>query len=669
MPRLFIYLTLLFSAYSAIGQTAKTYTGTYEYDNKSGTATYSYISKNGEEIKQGPFSFKSKLGINGSFSTTGMYDNDLKTGNWKNTSSWSIYNDEEHTKSDFIFTRVTEFRPFVEITKTQTIPFLKGQLTGKEILVFTKKESWGASGGGQKIIVYKKEKTWKNSIIQDFSFETTENNVKKEFLKGKYAVQGDFLVYDSEWTGMVDGKAFKIIYDKGILKSVLIKNQSTGQIIKQENYEVDEELISKYNDKNNLAVTYNNDNAKLIITKQNEAQYEFEVISSNISSVLPDDQIRPLVSYIKYVEKANPYDNQYDDNEWLAGISSLKKKYLSNNRKKGEFWSIRAYNENANKIFETMDEGSIDYIGNGKDFFTQNQDYILTKTWANETPSYFNQSLYIKHLLYKGKADKVLDLFKQAEKSKVFDDENYSGWSLNSVGTMPFYFISLCLAGNLNDATKVIQNNLTNSITYNDGSTTSWIESVSGDIEQYLPFIQKSYPQDRISFLQNISHRSNDIKNSNANSYFDNLQTVKIGQLNWMATYLSPERIDINPSAIIDCHDLYGNKFEKSLIILNYLAQSDPKKFERQGWRLPTLKELKDLFARNLSDYSIKIIAVSPMYGDELVYDNNYKEHRYIGKDDKGILVVYNATKDVVLYPSVNDKNKVSGLCMLIKTE
>lgn len=668
MRRSIICLSFLLVALTAISQT-KTYTGAYDYDNKSGTATYSYISKNGEEVLSGPFTFKSKLGVNGTFVTTGTFDNDLKTGNWNNTSSWSIYNDEEHTKSDFIFTRVTQFRPFVEITKKQTIPYTKGKLNGKEVLLFSKKESWGASGGGQKMVVYKKEKTWKDGVIQDFSFETLENNVRKEFLKGKYAVVGDMLVYDGEWTGMVDGKSIRVVFDKGIMKSVLTKNQSTGETLKQETYQVDTELMNKFNDKNNISVTYNRDNAKLIVSKIDDNKYEFEVVVSNVTEAFPDDYVKPLVSYINYVEKSNPYDNQYGDDEWTAGISTLNKKYLSNNRQKLDVWSIKAIDENANKIFEMIDESDIEYIGSGRDFFLQNQDDIRLRTWKNDKPSYFNQSMYIKYLLYKGKADKVLDLFSQAEQAKLFNAENYSGWSINSVGTVPFYFISLCLAGDLNEANKIIQNNINNVRTYKDGSTENWIETVSNDIKHYLPFIQKAYPQDRVAFLQNIAGRGSDIKNNSTNAYFANLPTVKIGQLTWTATTISMEQIDISASAIRDGHDKYGNKYKKTVAILNYLQTADMKKFERKGWRLPTVNELKDLFARNLSDYEMKIFGIDPMAEDELVYVNNYKELRFIAKESNGKLVVYNGTKNVVMTPTPNDKHKVSGMCLLIKTE
>ncbi len=303
MIRSIISFLFLLVAFTSMSQT-KTYTGVYEYDNKTGTATYSYIPKNDEEVLHGQFSFKSKLGINGTFVATGTFDNDIKNGNWNNTSTWSIYNDEEHTKSDFIFTRVTQFRPFVEITKKQTIPYIKGKLNGKEVLLFTKKESWGASGGGQKMIVYKKEKTWKDGFIQDFSFETLENNVRKEFLKGKYAVVGDMLVYDGEWTGMVDGKSIRVVFDRGIMKSVLTKNQSTGAVLKQETSQVDPELIYKFNDKNNISVTFNRDNAKLLISKIDNGKYDFEVIANNVTEAYPDDYVKPLVSYIKYVEKS-----------------------------------------------------------------------------------------------------------------------------------------------------------------------------------------------------------------------------------------------------------------------------------------------------------------------------------------------------------------------------
>ncbi len=668
MMRFTLSFLLLFMAINAIGQT-KTYTGAYEYEKKSGTAIYSYISKNGEDVLQGAFSFKSKLGLNGTFTTTGTFEKNQKNGSWINTSSWSVYNGEEVVKSDLIFSRVSQFRPFTEITKKQTFPYLKGKLNGKEILLFTKKESWGEGGGGQKVTVYKKEKNWKDGIIQSFAFESIENNVRKEFLNGNYAVVDGVIVYDGEWIGMVNGISIRVVFDKGAMKSVLTKNQSSGEILKQESYLTDSDLVNKFNDNSNISIDFNNDKAKLIITKTDNSNYDFEVIFSNFLTVFPDFTVKALVPYINYVEKSNPYDNQNEDKNWIANISSLSKKYLSNNRQKGEFWGVNAIGENANKIFDLIDESGIEYIGSGANFFIQSKNDLFLNTWKNGAPSYFNQSMYIKYLLYKGKAENVYKMFYHAEGQGLFTYENYKKWSINTVGTMPYYFIALCLAGNLDDADWILQNNLNKVQILKDGSKIKWIESVTKDIRNYLPFIQVSYPKERIDYLLNIDGLSGNLKDNVRNSYFKSLSLSKIGQLTWTSIPISMEQLGISASAIRDGKDIHGKKHENIVVVLNYLNSEDMNKFERKGWRLPTIGELKDLFARNLTDYRMNIFEIDPMINDELVYVNNYKEFRFITKDETGNLIVYNATKNMIVIPSVNDKNKVSGLCLLIKSE
>ena len=375
MKRFLFIAFLSLNSIFATSQIIKNYTGDYEYNDHPGTAIYSYFLKNTDEIMQGPFSFKSKLGINGSLSVTGNYDNNLLTGTWTHISTWSTYNGEEHTKSDFVFSRVAEYRPFVETIKKQIITYSQNKLNGKEIILYTTKQSWGASGGGQKTTVYKKEKTWKDDVLQDFSFEVTENNIRKNYLKGKYATLDNTIFYDGEWTGMVDGNSVKVIFNKGSILSKLIKNQSSGEILKQEEYTVDEDLEKNFADTKNISVYYNDINSKLVISEGTKGSYEFEVIVNNASKAIIDEQINSIASSIKYVEKENPYDNDYNDNEWVAGVSALKKYYLSNNRKKGDFWSIIANGENANKIFDKINEDSIQFIGQGKDYFTKEQDY------------------------------------------------------------------------------------------------------------------------------------------------------------------------------------------------------------------------------------------------------------------------------------------------------
>ena len=331
-----VFLILITRSYSQLS-----YTGEYKYYDQNGIATYTYINKNGDKVKNVAFAFKSKIGLKGNCSTIGSYENDFKTGLWTSISNWSVYNDEEYAKSDLNFFRIDASRPFIEISKKQTSNWLKGILNGKEQILYTKKESWGMSGGGSKVTLYKKEKSWRNGKLSDFSFEIYQNNILKDFIKGKYKYQNNILLYDGEWSGRNAGYSFKFTYKNGELISKIIKNESTNQIINNDVFSSDD-LAEKFTDTSGITVEYENNPSKLFIKSFDNYKYEFMIVSSQVDYKEPDQGFKNLISYIEYSEKSGPYDNNYGDNDWIAGTLKFNKLYINSDRLKGDFRKINA---------------------------------------------------------------------------------------------------------------------------------------------------------------------------------------------------------------------------------------------------------------------------------------------------------------------------------------
>jgi hypothetical protein len=267
--------------------------------------------------------------------------------------------------------------------------------------------------------------------------------------------------------------------------------------------------------------------------------------------------------------------------------------------------------------------------------------------------------------------------------SNMVEELKKINWDINQVGGFPYYFLALSLTGDTANALQMIQSNLNNKVEFKDKSKLSWVETLENILPNYIPFIEKTYPIERIDFLKNFKNICSKIKSSDQKIYIDSLKTVKIGQLNWTNTYLLPEKINISPKALLSFDQYFDHywhdkmsgqeinyiEHKNTVIIIDYLNQEDFKKIEPAGWRLPTIKEIKDLFSRNLSDYRIDINKLSAMDGDRFSSYGGYLENRYLCKGNDGKIVVYNVTKDEVNTVIRGSVNKSSGLCLLLKIQ
>lgn len=75
-----LLFTILLAGQFAFGQTTKTYSGSFNSRNFKGTSTYSYYEEDEQRVFSGHFSFKSSTG---NVSIVGNYNQGLKNGNWK----------------------------------------------------------------------------------------------------------------------------------------------------------------------------------------------------------------------------------------------------------------------------------------------------------------------------------------------------------------------------------------------------------------------------------------------------------------------------------------------------------------------------------------------------------------------------------------------------------
>ena len=662
-----IYFTILFLLLTQItkSQISKQFKGEFEFEGKIGLAEFNYLTKNNEDLKQGLFNFKSKAGENGSINISGNFVNNEKTGIWNTNMSWTSYNGQESRMSFSVLSNANEHNPYEEITKKITTQYNNGQKEGKEITIYTTNSEWYYNGKRKKNTIYRKEKSWKNGILQDFSFETIVNGFKLRSIKGKYSVLEDTYAYDGDWVGNNDGLSFVLKYDKGIIKSIIKKNINTGKIIENSNYEIEKELINKYNDKNSIPVTYEKNRAKLYIIINDDNKYDFELLIPEYTPRLYINDIKSLETEINITESDSPIWNSPIDHEWIAWSNyGIKEKYITNNRENSELENIKVELSNTVKLFDIIDESKINYKGTLREFFRLTN---RIDNWENKTPTYFSPDLYLQNLLYKGKADRILSLYN----IPIMEQElKLLKRGINEIGEFPYYFLSLSLAGDTAKALEMIELNLNNSIKLNNGTELSWFKSIEDFLHNYIRIVEKSYPIERINFLKKFKTNYLLIRETKIKTYLDSLTTVKLGQLNWTNSNILPEKLEIPSTALLSWIEYHDGKIEiqkNAVIVLDYINKTDVTKFEPKGWRLPNLNELKDLFSSGLNLNKIKLTKLSMMDGDQFNEKIEHTEYRYLMKGEDGQLYVYNATTNKVITVNPGSTNKLSCLCILIK--
>jgi hypothetical protein len=233
-----LFLCFLMFALSSIGQNRKSYKGEFENINREpGLAEFFFIpSDEGEEIKDGPFSFVVQfvdpLDCNRLISktSTGKYKKGQKEGLW-----------EYEYKTFAVSNKISGSRilsSYEGIAGTLSAGFLLGQATG----LWTINEDRVSSGRiGPKLV--KGTANFKNGKLSG-PFSLTESSDGKSYtVTGRFNQDGDF---DGTWkvAYSINGHSLEEtrVYDAGFLISIKKINKSTGVSENQEYHSVREKL-------------------------------------------------------------------------------------------------------------------------------------------------------------------------------------------------------------------------------------------------------------------------------------------------------------------------------------------------------------------------------------------------------------------------------------------
>jgi len=231
---LLLILIMMWSLINAQTQNIQTYNGSFKTTNLNGTAFYKYLDNNEGRIFDGDFKFTS---ANKLVNITGKFTNNLKTGIWKFGLTNYLY-------SDLIFN--------YSITSNVSGNFENSLLTGNWILQRTKIISFSNNG----ISEYYKSQLSTFSYL--FSGETPDYNKKQtvtevsnvNFIQNHFAGKFSYLLNNGKSKvigefsndGYLNGTWILTYYENeipfeetriyvnGVLSSVKIKDNSTGQV-------------------------------------------------------------------------------------------------------------------------------------------------------------------------------------------------------------------------------------------------------------------------------------------------------------------------------------------------------------------------------------------------------------------------------------------------------
>lgn len=174
-----IYFVLGFSSLTL--SQVFTYNGSYSIGVNTGTAVYQYITVNGQEIKNGTFSFIDKVD---NYTVSGNYNKGEKSGDWTEVRKLFTYNDWPTKKADLIMSNVVKNNPYKETTVTLKSKYnadkSRTEVETKNVLL-----QWGYPSAGTS--------NWSVTVTRKFDIKGeliavegsyTDNAVKKSAFKG-----------------------------------------------------------------------------------------------------------------------------------------------------------------------------------------------------------------------------------------------------------------------------------------------------------------------------------------------------------------------------------------------------------------------------------------------------------------------------------------------------
>lgn len=189
---LFASFALSFSAFSQVF----TYNGSYSMGVNTGIAVYQYSTINGQEVKNGTFSFVDKVD---NYTVNGSYVKGEKIGDWTEVRKFFTYNDWPVKKADLIMSNVVKNKPYKETIQTIKYKYnndkSRTEVETKNVLL-----QWGyPSSGSSNWVVTVTRKFDVKGELSSVEGSYTDNTVKKSSFKGAlkdgYGV-GDWAIMD-----------------------------------------------------------------------------------------------------------------------------------------------------------------------------------------------------------------------------------------------------------------------------------------------------------------------------------------------------------------------------------------------------------------------------------------------------------------------------------------
>jgi len=319
---------VLFSIANAQTQNLQSYNGIFNTKNFNGNAFYKYYDNSDSRIFEGDFKFTSS---NKLVSITGKFANNLKTGTWK-------FNLTNYLFSDLILNYT--------ITSNASGNYENSLLTGNWILQRTKVISFSKSGISE---YYQSQLSTMSYLFSgetpDYNkkqtiTETSNVNFKENHFVGKFSyilnngkskVIGDFSdegYFNGTWISNYFENGIPCeeirIYNNGVLSSVKIKDNSTGQVTsKLDKVAEINELFQNYIPNENSSF-FKNQYYKLASAK---GKFDDGIVikaidvwfnNSSISTSSYSNEIQiGLVPMVIYPERTWVYDNEKTEQKRL----------------------------------------------------------------------------------------------------------------------------------------------------------------------------------------------------------------------------------------------------------------------------------------------------------------------------------------------------------------
>jgi uncharacterized protein (TIGR02145 family) len=577
MKKLFMIIFLVVAKNACAQQTPKTFTGPYSFGNNDGTATYTYIERNGERVIDGNFSFNcptEKITI------SGKYSKGKKDGLWTRKQNYSRYNGMPVVKADLKWPKVTENIPFKEIADITIENYLNDKLEGVWTQTKTIKNSWGypAPGGTSSSVLIIK-KNFAADEMKSIEAIRKKNDKVNLSLKGFYKNK----LADGNWLFNDNKNTYSYSFTNGYLANYEIKEIGSGKLVESKKIEIDNELAVNYftSSDNNFEVMFGRFYSEL----QN-AKISTQKVNENLSiTKLCQLELKPA-NFINLDLRlfSNAFgeisSNLYEQNEVFAFSPKIECQVLSHdynllekihfNDIKSEFSFLKSNTDSKGNFLGT-DWNKIDRFSNALYFFQikyylYSGDSIGLKRFVEESKNYFNWNVSFNQTpLPNGQYVKV-------------------GNSEYEFNEYIKFLISISL-GETNNWKTFIDSKY-NSNSFNKSWQTVIFEQLK-EINESTSF-NKTFINDVLNYLTNKEDEINKINIEVIND----IKEIKIGNQIWMSA-------DLN---IIPKNQYYyrikDNKIQSSKIgngIILYGQGNINNNICPNGWRIPKNEDWETL--------------------------------------------------------------------------